>query len=213
MSGRATAWVAAKKKTLHATERDTPRVQQARLTYGEHLAAVDVQRLKFVDEAGVNLALTRLYGRALAGARAVGSMPRNYGANVTLLGALGPTGLDALMTVDGATDGNVFQAFVEQVLCPTLQAGDVVVMDNLRAHKVAGIAEAIAHRGARLLYLPPYSPDLSPIEQCWSKLKAYLRRAGARTREALEEAIADAMESITAADALAWFAHCGYVVN
>lgn len=174
---------------------------------------MDVQRLKFVDEAGVNLALTRLYGRAPAGARAVGSMPRNYGANVTLLGALGPTGLDALMTVDGATDGDVFQAFVEQVLCPTLQAGDVIVMDNLRAHKVAGIEEAIARCGARLLYLPPYSPDLSPIEQCWSKLKAYLRRVEARTREALEEAITDAMESITAADALAWFAHCGYVAN
>lgn len=140
-------------------------------------------------------------------------MPCNYGPNVTLLGALGLTGLDALMTVDGATDGDVFRAFVEHVLCPTLQAGDVVVMDNLRAHKVAGIEAAITDCGARLIYLPPYSPDLSPIEQGWSKLKTCLRRAGAQTREALEEAIAHAMERITAADALAWFTHCGYMAS
>lgn len=213
MSRGAPARVPAKKKTLHATERDTPRVQQERLSYGDTIAAVDVQRLKFVDEAGVNLALTRLYGRAPAGARAVGSVPCNYGPNVTLLGALGLTGLDALMTVDGATDGDVFRAFVEHVLCPTLQAGDVVVMDNLRAHKVAGIEAAITDCGARLIYLPPYSPDLSPIEQGWSKLKTCLRRAGAQTREALEEAIAHAMERITAADALAWFTHCGYMAS
>jgi transposase len=211
--GRPTARVPTKKKTLHATERDSPRVQQERLKYGDKIAAVAVERLKFVDEAGVNLALARLYGRAPAGERAVGSVPCNYGPNVTLLGALGTTGLEALMTIDGATDGPVFQAFVEQVLCPTLQAGDVVVMDNLRAHKVAGIEDAIARCGARLIYLPPYSPDLSPIEPCWSKFKAGLRRAGARTREALEEAMTAAMESITAADALAWFTHCGYVAS
>jgi transposase len=204
--------LAAKKKTLHAAERDTPRVQHERLRYGEQLATVDWQRLKFVDEAGVNLALTRLYGRAPAGERAVGSIPCNYGPNVTLLGALGIQGLEALMTIDGATDGAVFRAFVEQVLCPTLQAGDIVVMDNLRAHKVAGIEDAIAGCGARVLYLPPYSPDLSPIEKCWSKLKTHLRHIGARTREALEEAITQAMEGITATDALAWFSHCGYVV-
>ena len=149
--GRPTARVPTKKKTLHATERDSPRVQQERLKYGDKIAAVAVERLKFVDEAGVNLALARLYGRAPAGERAVGSVPCNYGPNVTLLGALGTTGLEALMTIDGATDGPVFQAFVEQVLCPTLQAGDVVVMDNLRAHKVAGIEDAIARCGARLI--------------------------------------------------------------
>jgi transposase len=159
------------------------------------------------------LALTRLYGRAPAGERAIGSGPRNYGMHVTLLGALGVTGLQALMTVDGATDGEVFRAFVAQVLCPTLAAGDLVVMDNLRAHKVVGIREAIEGCGAHLLYLPPYSPDLSPIELCWSKLKTILRGVGARTREALEAAITEALEQITAADALAWFAHCGYLVN
>jgi transposase len=169
--------------------------------------------LKFVDESGVNLALTRLYGRASAGERALGSVPQNYGSNVTLLGALGVTGLTALMTIDGATDGEVFLAFVEQVLCPTLDPGDIVVMDNLSAHKVAGVRPAIEGRGAQLLYLPPYSPDLSPIEQCWSKLKAGLRRIGARTREALETALQQVLETVTESDALAWFAHCGYLVN
>jgi transposase len=143
----------------------------------------------------------------------VGSVPCNYGPNVTLLGAMGTHGLEALMTIDGATDGAVFRAFVEQVLCPTLQAGDIVVMDNLRAHKVVGIEDAIMGCGARLISLPPYSPDLSPIEPCWSKLKTRLRRVGARTRDALEEAITHAIEGITAADARAWFAHCGYVVT
>jgi transposase len=209
VSALATAWPGAKKKTLHAAERDTPRVQPARLTYGEQLAAVHMQQLKFVDESGVNLALTRLYGRAPAGERAVGSVPRNYGANVTLLGALSLTGLDALMTVDGATDKEVFRAFVEQVLCPTLCAGDIVVMDNLGAHKGPGIREAIEGCGAQVMYLPPYSPDLSPIEPCWSKLKTLLRRVGARTREALDAAITQALEQITAADALAWFTPCG----
>jgi transposase len=213
VSGRPAARLAAKKKTLHATERDTPRVQQERLTYGDKIAAVNVERLQCVDEAGVNLALTRLYGRAPTGERAVGSVPCNYGPNVTLLGALGTSGLEALMTIDSATDGAVFCAFVTQVLCPTLQAGDIVVMDNLRAHKVAGIEEAITSCGARLMYLPPYSPDLSPIEPCWSKLKTRLRQVRARTREALEEAITHAIEGITAADALAWFTHCGYVVT
>ena len=213
MAHRPTARPAAKKKTLHGSERDTPRVQQERLNYADKLAAVDVQRLQCVDDAGVNVALTRRYGRAPAGARAVGSVPYNYGSNVTLLGALGTRGLEALMTIDSATDSEVFRAVVAQVLCPTLTAGDIVVMDNLRAHTVAGIEEAITGCGARRIYLPPYSPDLSPIERCWSKRKACLRRLGARTSEALKEAITQAMEGITAADALAWFAHCGYVIT
>jgi transposase len=171
VSAVATARPAAKKKTLHAAERDTPRVQQARLTYGEQLAAVNIQQLKFVDESGVNLALTRSYGWAPV--------------------------------------GEVFRAFVEQVLCPTLCAGDIVVMDNLGAHKVTGIREAIEGYDAQVMYLPPYSPDLSPIEQCWSKLKTILLSVGARTREALDAAIAQALEKITTADALAWFTHCG----
>jgi transposase len=171
------------------------------------------QRGKFVEESGVPLALTRVYGRAPSATRAVGSVPRHYGPTVPRLGALGMQGREALLTVDGATDGNVLRAFVTQVLGPTLEAGEVVVMDNLGAQKVAGIREAMEGCGARVVYLPPYSPDLSPLARCWSKLKTILRRVGARTREALEAAITQALEQITAADALAWFTHCGYEVN
>jgi transposase len=174
---------------------------------------LDLRRLKFIDESGVNLALTRLYGRAPRGERAVGSTPINYGQNLTLIGALGSNGLDALLTIEGATDGEVFRTYTERVLCPTLRAGDIVVMDNLGAHKVSGIREAIEGRGARLIYLPPYSPDLSPIERCWSKIKTALRAMGARTRRKLERAIKRALETITQSDALAWFAHCGYKLN
>ena len=160
-----------------------------------------MKRCKFVDESGINLALTRLYGRAPRGERAVGSTPINYGQNVTLIGALGSSGLD------------VFRAYTERILCPTLAAGDIVVMDNLGAHKVSGIREAIEARGAKLIYLPPYSPDLSPIEKCWSKIKTALRAIGARTHRALNRAIKQALETISESDALAWFAHCGYKVN
>jgi transposase len=118
-----------------------------------------------------------------------------------------------MMTVAGATAGEVFRAYVHQVLCPTLYPGDIVVMDNLRAHKVSGIREAIEQCAAPLLYLPPYSPDLSPIELCWSKLKTALRTVGARTRRSLERAILQASATICEADAMAWFAHCGYQLN
>jgi len=177
------------------------------------MAGLDLRRLKFIDESGVNLALTRLYGRAPRGERAIGSAPINYGQNLTLIGALSSGGLDALLTIEGATDGEVFRAYTQQVLCPTLRAGDIIVMDNLGAHKVSGIREAIEGCGARLLYLPPYSPDLSPIERCWSKIKTALRAMGARTRRKLERAIKRALETITESEALAWFAHCGYKLN
>jgi transposase len=174
---------------------------------------MDFHRLKFIDESGVNLAMTRLYGRAPRGERAIGSVPINYGSNITIIGSLGASGLEALMTVDGATDGEVFRVYVRRVLCPSLKRGEIVVMDNLGAHKVSGIREAIESRGAKLIYLPPYSPDLSPIERCWSKIKTVLRSAGARTRQALEVAIKEAISTISESDALAWFAHCGYRLN
>ncbi len=171
------------------------------------------ERLKFLDESGSNLALTRLYGRAAPGERVAEGVPQNYGENLTMLAAISLGGLSAPMTVNGAVDGAVFLAYVREILCPTLEAGDVVVMDNLKAHKVAGVREAIEARGARVEYLPPYSPDLNPIEKCWSKVKTYLRKAKARTREALEAALREALLTITQADARAWFAHCGYPVH
>ena len=156
--------------------------------------------------------MIRRYGRAPKGERVIGAVPQNYGANVTMLAALGSQGVEAVMTIDGATDAEVFRVYVEQVLRPTLRPGGLVIMDNLRAHKAAGIREAIEQAGAQLWYLPPYSPDVSPIEPCWSKLKTALRTAEARTREALEHAIAQALATITASDARSWFHHCGYAL-
>jgi transposase len=132
----------------------------------------------------VNLAMTRLYGRAPAGERVVGSVPQNYGQSVTMLGALSVRGLQAVMTVDGATDADVFRTYVKKVLGPRLSPGDMVVRDNLPAHKAIGVQQAIARRGARRLYLPPYSPNLSPIEPCWSKSKTALRKAKAHASHA-----------------------------
>jgi transposase len=198
---------------MRASERDTPRVQAERVRYRDLSATLDPRRVKFIDESGINLAMTRLYGRAPRGERALGSVPQNYGQNVTMLGALSYTGLEAVMTVEGATDADVFRAYVQEVLCPTLHEGDLVVADNLSAHKAAGVQGALAAKGAQLLYLPPYSPDLNPIEQCWSKIKTFLRAAKARTRAALDEAVTRALATITEADARAWFAHCGYVLH
>lgn len=177
------------------------------------ISPLAIKRFKFIDESGVNLAMTRLFGRAPRGERVVDAVPRNSGPNVTLIASLSRQGVEAVMTVEGATNGEVFRAYVEQVLAPTLVPGDIVVMDNLSAHKVAGIREAIESRGATLIYLPPYSPDLSPIEPCWSKIKAYLRTFKARTPEALDAAIAQALATITESDARGWFAHCGYALH
>jgi transposase len=157
--------------------------------------------------------MTRLYGRAPRGHRVVGSIPKNWGHNVTLLAALSTTGVEATMTIEGATDTDVFCAYLSEVLSPTLRTGDIVVMDNLSAHKAQRVRELIEARGARLVYLPPYSPDFNPIERCWSKIKTALRAAKARTSERLNEAIKQAFETVTEADARAWFTHCGYALR
>ena len=184
-----------------------------RTEYEQRRLDFAAERLKFIDETGMNLAMTRLYGRAAPGVRVVDHVPHNYGENISLLAALGLAGLSAPMTVAGAVDAAVFRTYVEQVLGPTLRPGDIVVWDNLAVHKVAGIAEAIAARGARREPLPPYSPEFNPIEQCWAKLKTALRQAGARTRRRLDAALKRALKTITPADAQAWFAHCGYPVH
>lgn len=157
--------------------------------------------------------MTRRYGRARRGKRVHDAVPKNFGRNVTILGALSCDGLDAVMTVDGATDAAVFRAYVTQVLVPTLVPQDIVIMDNLSSHKVSGVEEAITATGASLLFLPPYSPDCSPIENCWSKLKTILRQVKARTRDALDDALTYAISQITGSDAKGWFRHCGYAVH
>jgi transposase len=155
--------------------------------------------------------MTREYARAACGERAPGRRPFGWGDNITLIGALTVGGLRTMMTVNGGTTGDVFLAFVRQLLVPALRPGDIVVMDNLSAHKVAGVREAIEAVGALVLYLPPYSFDFNPIELAWSKVKAFLRSAEARSREALERAVAAAMNLITRDEAVAWFRHCGYL--
>ena len=168
------------------------------------------RRFIFVDESAVNMAMTRRYGRAPRGERAHDRAPRNYGTHTSVIGAMGLRGLVAALTVEGAVDTEVFDAYAERVLGPRLRKGDVVVLDNLTAHRASRIEEVAAERGAQVLWLPPYSPDYSPIEQCWSKIKAYLRGAKARTREALEEALTAALGLVTKADIRGWFKHCGY---
>jgi transposase len=168
------------------------------------------RRFIFVDESAVNTAMTRRHGRAPRGERAYDSAPRDYGTHTSVIGAMGLRGLLAALTVEGAVDAEVFDAYAERVLGPRLRKGDVVVLDNLGAHRASRIEEVAEGRGAQVLWLPPYSPDYSPIEQCWSKIKAYLRGAKARTRDQLEEALTAALGLVTKADIRGWFKHCGY---
>jgi transposase len=163
-----------------------------------------------VDESGVTRSMTRRYGRAPKGERVPGAVPLGHWEVTTLIGALAFDGVRASLSVDAATDADIFHVFVEQVLRPALRPGDVVIWDNLPAHKTPALKSIIESAQATLLPLPPYSPDFNPIEQCWSKVKEFLRAAEARTTEALERAIAPAFASITAADAHGWFQHCGY---
>jgi transposase len=168
--------------------------------------------LKVIDEAGINTAMTRLYGRAAPGARVVDSVPRNYGEQTSVISAIGLDGISATMTVEGAVDTLVFNKYVEEVLRPCLQAGDILILDNLGAHKASVIEEVAGECGGRVMWLPPYSPDYSPIEQMWSKVKGALRAAKARTREELERALAEALSLVSEADIRGWFRHCGYEV-
>ncbi len=187
------------------------RREEERARWREQMKELDAKRLIIVDESGSNIALTPLYARARKGHRAHGSVPRNRGKNTTLLASLSVEGLGACMLLEGATNAAAFEVYLEQILLPSLAPGQIVVMDNLSAHKGARVRQLIEARGCQLLFLPAYSPDFSPIEETFSKIKAYLRRVGARTREALEEAIAQALETVTSQDAHGWFAHCGYL--
>ena len=171
--------------------------------------ALDPAALVFVDESGTHLALTPLYARAPRGARAHGTVPADRGTNVTLLAALSLSGAGAAMTVSGAADALVFEAYVRDVLVPSLRPGQIVVLDNVRSHKGDTVRTLIEARGCRLLFLPAYSPDFSPIEYAFSKVKTLLRRAAARTRDALDAAIAEALAAISSQDARGWFTACG----
>lgn len=157
--------------------------------------------------------MARPYARSLQGTRAHATKPCNKGKNITLLGALSLEGLMASMTIAGSTDTDIFLTYVQEILCPCLRPGQVVILDNLKPHKADEVREAIASVGARIEYLPPYSPDFSPIEECWSKVKASIRAKAARTYEALDRAILQAFNAITSEDVQGWFSHCGYVAQ
>ena len=169
------------------------------------------RKVWFLDETGVNLSLTRSFGRATGGRRAFGQAPKNYGAGVTVLGAMRHDGQLTTLEVRGATDEIVMLVFIREILSFVMEKGDVVVLDNLTSHKTRQVREAFAALGVEVWYLPPYSPDLNPIELCWSKFKALLKQSAARTYEALSEAISQALKNITAADIRNWTRHCGYV--
>ncbi len=173
---------------------------------------VEPGRLVFVDEMGANTSLSVLRAWSRRGERAYGSVPRNRGKNTTLLTSLSVEGMGPSLAVEGTTTAAVFEAYVEKVLAPTLRPRQVVVMDNLSAHKGARVRELVEERGCELMYLPPYSPDLNPIEEAFSKIKGILRKAQARSREALIEAMGRALEAITSQDARGFFDHCGYRV-
>jgi transposase len=161
----------------------------------------------------VNLAMTRLRGRAPRGERVSESVPRNYGAQTSLIGTLSLSGVEAVMTLEGAVDTLAFNAYLEQVLGPTIQRGDVLVLDNLSAHHASRIEDVAQECGAEVIWLSPYSPDFSPIELMWSKIKTSMRAAKARTRDELERAFRAALELVTESDCLGWFSHCGYQVT
>ena len=171
---------------------------------------LDARSLVFVDEMGTNTSLSPLYAWAPRGERASCSVPRNRGPNTTLLSSMTLEGMGTSLAVEGATNREVFETYVEQILAPTLRRGQVVVMDNLTAHKGDRVKELIEGRGCKLIYLPPYSPDFNPIEEAFAKIKALVRKAEARTREALVEAIGRGISMVTAEDAQGFFDHCGY---
>ena len=188
-------------------------MKRKRSLFRKEVTELEVERFKFLDESSVNTSLTRLYGRAAPDQRVVDSTPQPSGPQTTTLAVMGWTGITAPLVLSGAVNGTVFYGYIEHCVVPTLKPDDILFMDNLSAHKVAGLDELIRSCGAHLIYLPPYSPDFNPIELVWSKVKTLLRRLKARTFPELLEALKQALLAITPQDIHAWFAHSGYAIN
>ncbi len=195
-----------KKRSMGASERD----EFLRAAWRSLVAReIHAERLVFVDEMGANISLAPVYAWSRRGERAFASVPRNWGKNLTLLASMSLEGMGECLAVEGSTTTAVFEAYLEHVLVPSLRRGQVVVMDNLSAHK-GRVRDLIESKGCELIYLPPYSPDLNPIEEAFAKIKALLRKAEARSREVLIEAMGQALEALTARDARNFFEHRGY---
>jgi transposase len=195
------------KKTLRADEQRRPDIRSRRAWWRRKTGDIRPERLVFIDESGAKTNMIRTHGRTLGGQRLFAHAPGGHWGTTTMIAALRISGPTAPMVIRGPVDTEVFRAYTSAVLVPTLHPGDIVVMDNLSSHKAPDIRQRIENAGAELRYLPPYSPDLNPIELMWSKVKTYLRTAAARTEEALYAAIAQAIGTVTIQDATAWFAH------
>jgi transposase len=200
----------ASKKTVRAAEQDRPDVAAARIEWARNQTELDPERLVFIDETGTSTNMARQRGRSPRGERLIGKVPHGHWKTTTFVAGLRSTALTAPGVIDGPMNGNAFLAYVEQILVPSLAPGDTVVMDNLSAHKVPGIREAIEAAGATLLYLPPYSPDFNPIEQLFAKLKALLRKAGERSVEGLWNRIANLLKAFTPSECANYFRNAGY---
>lgn len=198
---------------MHAAEQERPDVKQARQAWRAGQKEWDVRRLVFLDETGLNTKMARLYGRSALGERCVASVPHGHWQTSTFVAALRHDRITAPLLIDGPMNGETFLAYIEQCLCPELRPADMVICDNLPSHKVAGVREAVERSGATLHYLPPYSPDLNPIEMAFSKLKSSLRQAAQRTLEGLQHATAVALDSFTQDHCLNFFSHACYATN
>lgn len=207
---RSTDWGIGIKKTLHASEQERADVKQRREQWRVAQRALDITRLVFLDETGAKTNMTRLYGRALHGERVIDHAPHGHWCTTTIIGAMRLDGSTACMSVEGATDKIIFREYVRHILIPTLRPGDIVILDNLSAHKDEQTQTLIEQAGAEVRFLPPYSPDLNPIEKMWGKIKTYLRAAEARSEQALQEKIGAALKTVTANDVRGWFSACGY---
>ncbi len=204
--GRASA----SKKSVHASEQDRTDVTAARASWAQDQAGLDPNRLVFIDETGTSTNMARLRGRSPRGHRLIGKVPYGHWKTTTFVAGLRVGALTAPCVIDGPMDGLTFSAYVEQILAPTLVPGDVVVMDNLPAHKVQGVREIIAAAGATLRYLPPYSPDFNPIEQLFAKLKALLRKAAERSVDALWNRIGKLLRMFSSTECANYFRNAGY---
>ena len=189
--------------------RSVPDVQEKREAWKKELGVLDCSKLVFLDESGVNINMTRRYGRAQGGCRVVDKAPLNTPKNTTILSSIRLNGNAAYMTYSGGTTGERFIDYLKNGLLPTLHPGDIVIMDNMRTHHISAVKEILEQAGMHLLYLPPYSPDLNPIEKLWSKVKAILRQLKARTPETLLAAIERAFSCVSSSDCLGWFRSTG----